>query len=71
LKTVYQAATREEVEANLLKLVETWKAKYATAIKSWHNNWEELVSSRLSRLINWCNRGATWGEIMDMIDVMD
>ena len=44
LKTVYQASTREEAEANLLKLEETWKGKYAAAIKSWQNNWEELAT---------------------------
>lgn len=35
LKTVYQAATREEAEANLLKLEENWAGKNAAAIKSW------------------------------------
>jgi transposase-like protein len=44
LKTVYQAATREEAEANLLKLEETWGGKYGAAIKSWQNNWEELAT---------------------------
>lgn len=44
LKTVYQASTREEAEANLLKLEETWKGKYAAAIKSWQNNWDELAT---------------------------
>jgi len=44
LKTVYQASTREEAEANLLKLEKNWKGKYAAAIKSWQNNWEELAT---------------------------
>ncbi len=44
LKTVYQASTREEAEANLLKLEETWGTKYGSAIKSWQNNWEELAT---------------------------
>ena len=44
LKTIYQAATREEAEANLLKLEETWGGKYQAAIKSWQNNWEELAT---------------------------
>jgi putative transposase len=44
LKTVYQAATREEAEANLLKLEENWTGKYAAAIKSWQKNWEELAT---------------------------
>jgi transposase-like protein len=42
LKTVYQAATREEAEANLQKLEQTWKSKYAAAVRSWQNNWEDL-----------------------------
>jgi transposase-like protein len=42
LKTVYQAATREEAEANLLRLGETWGDRYAIAIKSWEQNWESL-----------------------------
>ena len=44
LKTVYQAATREEAEANLINLEETWKDKYAAAVRSWQNNWEELAT---------------------------
>jgi putative transposase len=44
LKTVYQAATREEAEANLLKLEETWGDKYGAAVRSWQNNWEELAT---------------------------
>jgi len=44
LKTVYQASTREEAEANLLKLEKTWGQKYAAAIRSWQNNWEELAT---------------------------
>ena len=42
LKTVYQAATRESAEANLRQLSETWGDKYAIAIRSWQNNWEDL-----------------------------
>ena len=42
LKTVYQAATREEAEANLQKLELTWKSKYAAAVRSWQNNWDDL-----------------------------
>ncbi len=44
LKTVYQAATREEAEANLLKLEETWGDKYMAAVRSWQKNWEELAT---------------------------
>jgi transposase-like protein len=44
LKTIYQASTREEAEANLLKLEEKWGSKYGAAVKSWQNNWEELAT---------------------------
>jgi putative transposase len=42
LKKVYKATTREEAESNLLLLEEKWQDKYAAAIRSWQNNWEEL-----------------------------
>jgi transposase-like protein len=44
LKTIYQAATRELAEANLVKLAETWGDQYASAVKSWQNNWEDLAT---------------------------
>jgi len=44
LKTVYQAATREQAEANLLQLEQTWGSQYGTAIRSWNNNWEDLAT---------------------------
>lgn len=44
LRTIYQAATREDAEANLLRLDETWSSKYAAAVKSWQKNWEELAT---------------------------
>jgi transposase-like protein len=44
LKTVYKAATREEAEANLLNLAETWGDKYAIAVRSWETNWEDLAT---------------------------
>lgn len=52
LKTIYQAANREEGEANLLKLEATWGGKpvlseaegYGAAVKSWQNHWEELAT---------------------------
>jgi len=34
LKTVYQAATREEAEANLIKLEEAWGDRYGAAVRS-------------------------------------
>jgi transposase-like protein len=42
LKKVYQAATRDEAENNLLKLGEKWGDKYAIAIRSWESNWTAL-----------------------------
>jgi putative transposase len=44
LKAVYKAPTREEAEANLLKLGETWGEKYAIAVRSWETNWEDLAT---------------------------
>lgn len=44
LKTVYQAATREEAEANLLQLEQTWGSQYGTAVRSWQNNWDDLAT---------------------------
>jgi transposase-like protein len=56
LKEVYQAATRESAEANLHQLTEKWGDKYAIAIRSWQNNWEDLATyfaypSEIRRLI--------------------
>lgn len=42
LKRVYRAGTREEAEMNLLQLGEKWSGKYAMAVRSWENNWEQL-----------------------------
>ena len=42
LKTIYRAATREEAESSLARLEEVWGGKYAAAVRSWQNNWEEL-----------------------------
>lgn len=44
LKKVYQAATREEAEANLLRLEEIWDDKYGAAVRSWQNNWDQLAT---------------------------
>ena len=44
LKSIYQASTREESEAYLAKLDTTWNHKYAAAIRSWQNNWDELAT---------------------------
>jgi transposase-like protein len=42
LKEVYQAATRESAEAQLRQLADKWQDKYAVAIRSWQNNWDDL-----------------------------
>jgi len=42
LKTVYQAPNREVAETNLVHLGENWSLKYAIAVRSWENNWDEL-----------------------------
>ena len=47
LKPVYQGKTREEGEANLLKLAEKWGDRYPAAIRSWENNWTELSTCLL------------------------
>jgi len=44
LKTVYKATTREEAEANLRQLADTWGSQYAISIRSWQNHWEDLAT---------------------------
>lgn len=44
LRRIYQAATREQAESQLLQLGEKWGQKYAMAVRSWENNWEELAT---------------------------
>lgn len=44
LKGIYQASTREEGELKLLELAEKWGAKYAVAVRSWENNWQDLAT---------------------------
>jgi putative transposase len=44
LKRIYRASTREEAETNLLELGEKWSGKYAIAVRSWENHWEELAT---------------------------
>lgn len=50
LRKVYQAANREAAEANLVKLGDQWRGKYAIAIRSWENNWEDLTTFLTTRL---------------------
>lgn len=42
LKLVYQAATKELAEDELLKLDEKWGKKYPIVLQSWQNKWENL-----------------------------
>lgn len=42
LKQVYKAVSKEQAEAKLVELSENWSDKYAVAVKSWEDNWEEL-----------------------------
>lgn len=44
LKKVYQAATREEAEANLMQLEEIWGDKYGAAVRSWQKYWDQLAT---------------------------
>jgi transposase-like protein len=44
LKTVYKAANRETAETQLRHLAEKWHDKYAYAVRSWENNWDELTT---------------------------
>lgn len=41
LKSVYAAASKDVAESNLLAITEKWQ-KYHMALKSWHENWENL-----------------------------
>jgi transposase-like protein len=42
LKDVYAATNKEAAEAALDHMESKWNDKYAYAIKSWRNNWDEL-----------------------------
>jgi transposase-like protein len=42
LKSIYKAPNRETAENNLLRLDQQWSDKYAIAVRSWENNWDEL-----------------------------
>lgn len=44
LKILYHSPNREAAETNLVKLGERWGSKYASAVRSWENNWEELAT---------------------------
>jgi len=44
LRTVYQAAGKQQAEQNLDQVEITWGKAYPIAIKSWRTNWEKLSS---------------------------
>jgi putative transposase len=44
LKAIYQAPNRETAESKLLDLGERWSDKYAIAVRSWENHWDELAT---------------------------
>ena len=44
MKQIYDAPTREAAQAALEDFANKWEDKYAYAIKSWRNNWEELTA---------------------------
>jgi putative transposase len=44
LRAIYQAPTLEQAEASLRQLAEDWAGKYAIAVKSWENNWDDLTT---------------------------
>jgi putative transposase len=44
LRKVYKAPTREQAETHLLELAEKWGDKYAIAVRSWENHWENLAT---------------------------
>ena len=44
MKPIYEAPNREAALAALKDFEQKWNHKYPYAIKSWHNNWEELTT---------------------------
>jgi transposase-like protein len=44
LRQVYGAPTREAAKVGLERLSETWRARYAVAVRSWENNWDDLTT---------------------------
>jgi putative transposase len=44
LRAIYQAPTREVAETKLLELGERWGTRYAMAVRSWEQNWDELAT---------------------------
>jgi len=43
MKNIYTAPNRQAAEAALNDFAKKWEAKYAYAVKSWRDNWDELT----------------------------
>jgi len=43
LKSIYNAPTVEQAEANLTAFAKKWDASHPTISKSWRNNWERII----------------------------
>ena len=43
MKEIYNAPTKQAVEAALKDFAAKWEHKYSYAIQSWRNNWEDLT----------------------------
>ena len=43
LKSIYNAPTVEQAEANLTSFAKKWDATHPTISKSWRNNWERII----------------------------
>ena len=44
LKTVYGAINEDDAYKNLISVKEKWSDKYPNAIKSWEDNWDNLIT---------------------------
>lgn len=43
LKTIYQAATEEQAQANLERFAQKWDGRYPTISRSWRANWQRII----------------------------
>ncbi len=43
LKTIYQAATEEQAQANLERFTQKWDGRYPTISRSWGANWQRII----------------------------
>ena len=44
LKRIYRAANAEQALEGLMQVKEAWAEQYPSAVKSWEDNWEHLVT---------------------------